>query len=205
MTDPDQLAQDLGQTRATLRNDVTRLSDRVSPARFVDSRTSRVKSGAAAIKDRLMGSGGSVGSAAADRVGSVQDATGAAAAKIGDAAGSAPDAARAQATGNPVAAGLIAFGAGWLISSLVPASSTERDAARTIEDNADGVVEPLTDSARQVADNLRAPAQHAADEVQQKATEAVQRTSRHAQTAADDVKDQAATAKNHVADGPPRT
>ncbi|SHF73216.1 Protein of unknown function [Jatrophihabitans endophyticus] len=204
-SNPDQLEADVDRSRDSLGRDVARLNDRVSPARFVGTRTDRVKQGAASIKDKLMGSSNSAGDAAKDRlgsaVGSVKDATDNAAGRLGDATGSAPETLRQQTQGNPVAAGLIAFGVGWLLSSLVPASQAEQQAAAKLEENADAVVEPLTESAKEVAGNLQQPLQDSAAALKDTATDAVDRTTEHAKSAAGDVKDQAADAKDDVAGG----
>lgn len=206
MSNPDQLAMQVDQTREALNTDVNRLSDRVSPARAVNSRTDKIKSSAASIKDRLMGAAQDAkpGDMAKDKLGSVQDATNSAAGKLSGAAGNAPSALREQTTGNPVAAGLIAFGVGWLLSSLVPVTSAEQHAAKKLEENADVLVEPLKQSAQEVAGNLKEPLQNSADSLRQTATEAVDRTTEHAKSAAQDVKDDAQQARDDVA-GQPRS
>ena len=48
----------------------------------------------------------------------------------------AATAARRQTQGNPLAAGLIAFGVGWLVSSLLPDSQKERELAHQLKDRA---------------------------------------------------------------------
>lgn len=47
---------------------------------------------------------------------------------------SAPETVRRRAEGNPLAAGLIACGAGWLLSSLLPASEPEQRVASQVKD-----------------------------------------------------------------------
>src|SRR5690625_7229979 len=49
--------------------------------------------------------------------------------------------------GNPLAAGLIAFGVGWLAASLIPSSRMEQDAAGHVKDQA----APLVDEAKSTA------------------------------------------------------
>ena len=81
------------------------------------------------VQQAASGAAGTASSAAS----SVSDAASSAASTVSDAASSAaaavqdaPQVARRQAQGNPLAAGLIAFGAGWLVSSLAPASRAEQ-------------------------------------------------------------------------------
>jgi hypothetical protein len=72
----------------------------------------------------------------------------------------APTAVARKAQGSPIAAGLIAFGAGLPVSSMVPASRAEASRA-ALKDTAQPMVDDLTDSAKEVAGNLQQPAQHA--------------------------------------------
>jgi hypothetical protein len=54
--------------------------------------------------------------------------------------------------GNPLAAGLIAFGAGWLVSSLLPATRREQELADQAKQVAQEKVQPV---AQQVAAEVR--------------------------------------------------
>jgi hypothetical protein len=195
MSNPDQIERDVTTTRDSLSTNVARLNDRVSPSKFVGRRTGKIKDSAASIKDRLMGSSDSAGEATTDKMSgalsNVSDATEGIAAKVSDAAGGAPDALRNQTQGNPIAAGLIAFGVGWLLSSLVPATQVEQNAAQQVEDNAGGVIEPLKESAQEVAGNLQQPLKDSADQLKQTATDAADKTTEHARSVAADVKDNA--------------
>ena len=84
----------------------------------------------------------------------------------------APGAVARKAQGSPIAAGLIAFGAGLLVSSLLPASRVEQQAAEKVKDTAQPMVDDLTDTAKEVAENLKEPAQQAMEEVKSTATDA---------------------------------
>ena len=125
-------------------------------------------------------------------LGTASDKASSVASSVGDAATAAPSAARQKTQGNPLAAGLIAFGAGWLISSLLPASEKEKQAASTVKDKAgehsDTLTAPLKEAAGNAKENLQGPAQDAVTSVKDKATDA-----------ASTVKDEAASAKDDVA------
>ena len=54
----------------------------------------------------------------------------------------------AKAEGNPIAVGLIAFGAGLLAASLIPASEREKDMAEGVKEQAQPLVDNLTDAAQ---------------------------------------------------------
>lgn len=194
-SDPDQLATDARMTQDRLGQDVARLTERVSPEQLVGTRREKISRRFAAIKDQVMGIGDSAAQLAKDGAASAAGSAQGAADGAGDTAGSAPDAVRQQTRGNPIAAGLIAFGAGWLLSSLAPASDAEKKAAGTIQDR---VGEPLKQSAQEVAGNLKEPAEQAASSVQGTAARAASKTAEHAKSAASDVQDHAKNAKGQV-------
>lgn len=195
MSDPDQLAADARRTQDALGADVTRLTGRVSPEKLVGTRREKIAHSFAAIKNQVMGIGDSAAQLAKDGATSAADSAHDAANSAGDTSGSAPDAAREKTKGNPVAAGLIAFSAGWLVSSLAPASDAEKKAASTVEGR---MGEPLKHSAEQVADNLREPAQQATASVKETTRQAANDTADHAKSAASDVQEHARHAKGQV-------
>ena len=117
---------------------------------------------------------------------------------MGDAVSDAPGAVARKAQGSPIAAGLIAFGAGLLVSSLLPASRVEQQAAEKIKDTAQPMVDDLTDTAKEIAGNLKEPAQQAMEEVKSTATDAAATVKDDATSAVDDVKTQAQDSKDTV-------
>ncbi|WP_224392117.1 DUF3618 domain-containing protein [Pseudonocardia sp. ICBG1293] len=131
--DPDAIRRDIEHTQRRLSGDVDALTDRVAPSRIVGRRVDRVRDRVGSWRDAVMGGddrpAGAAAQRAADRAGdvahAVSDRASQAAATVADTAREAPRTARRQTRGNPLAAGLIAFGAGWLVSSLLPASARE--------------------------------------------------------------------------------
>ena len=105
--DPRELEQRIERTRAGLGDNIDALADKVSPSRMVARRMDSAKNTLSGVKDTVMGT--------------AQSATDA----IGDGATSSSTALRRQTQGNPLAVGVMAFGLGWLVSSLLPASDTE--------------------------------------------------------------------------------
>lgn len=191
-SNPDDIRRDIEQTRRELASDVDTLHEKVSPSAVAHRRVESVKGAATSAKEKVMGS-------ASDAGGSVSSATG----SVASAAGSAPDAARRQTRGNPLAAGLIAFGAGWLVSSLLPASEKEQQAATQAKDkvseHSDTLTAPLKEAAQGAKDNLQEPARQAAESVRSTATDAAQTVKDDAQSAKDDVAGQAQHARDQVA------
>ena len=89
---------------------------------------------------------------------------------------SIPQATWRQAQGNPLAAGLIAFEAGWLVSSLLPPSRKERELARqatnAVSQQVQLLAQQLGQTAHGMAQNLQKPAQQGVESVQATASRA---------------------------------
>jgi gas vesicle protein len=115
---------------------------------------------------------------------------------------SAPDVIRRQTEGNPLAAGLIVFGAGWLISSLLPATSAEQRVAGTVKDTVSEHGQPITQQIGQAAqsakDQLGESARQAAESLSDTASDAVSAVKDQTRSAAGDVTAQAEQAKDTV-------
>ena len=71
---------------------------------------------------------------------------------VADSAREMPQQIKRQTRGNPMAAGLVALGAGWLLGSLLPASREERRAAETVKQKAQPLMEDAKDQAREMGD-----------------------------------------------------
>ena len=120
-----------------------------------------------------------------------------AASALGAKASSAPGQLRGQAAGNPLAAGVIAIGVGWLLGSLLPASAAEKDAAAAAEDKARPTLEG---AAREAAASLQDSAQQAAQSVRDSAAGAAATVKDEAASSAHEVRNQAQAARGAVAD-----
>ncbi|TFC84335.1 DUF3618 domain-containing protein [Cryobacterium sp. TMT3-29-2] len=175
-TDPDVLRAEIEKTRRELGSDVDALADKVTPDKIMQRQADKVKGAVGSVKDKLMGSA----SDASDSLTGVAD----------NASGVAHQAAQ-KAKGNPLAIGLIAFGVGWLASSLVPASSTEKRIAGNVSEAAEPLVHEVTDAAKQVAENLKQPLSDAAEAVQGTATDAADTVKSETADAAGEVRDEA--------------
>lgn len=194
--DPDQIRADIERTRAELSYNVDTLGDTVNPKNIASRQVDRVKDRARTFRDSIMGSPDDPhdqGSA-----GDLQSAMSGKASAVGDAVSNAPSMAKEKTRGNPLAAGLIAFGAGLLISSLIPASRKEQQAVSDLQDNLEPLKQQVTDVAKEMADNLREPAQQAAESIKSVATDAADNVKGQAQSATDDVTAQAQESKDTV-------
>ena len=184
---PDEIRADIERTRQNLGMDVDSLADKVTPSKIVDRQVDKVRGAFGSVRDRVMGAADDTGS-------SLSDAGSSAAGAIGD----AKDRVVAKAEGNPLAVGLIAFGAGLLLASVIPASSKEKELAGTVKEQAQPLVDKVTDAAKEVGENLKRPAQDAATAVKESAQDSVDTVKGEAQTAAGEVKDQAQSARENV-------
>lgn len=182
----DTLTRDIESTRESLSRDFDELTDKVSPGRIIDRRKEAVGSKVRNVKDKIMGTADSATSSAA---GAGQN--------VGEAASHAVDTAGQQVRGNPLAAGLVAFGAGMVISALLPATEAEAAAAEKLVDTAQEQGQPLVDQAKsaaqEVAGNLKSSATEAAEDLKESAQESVENVKGEAQDATEEVKDKAPT------------
>ncbi len=148
--DPDQMRANIEATRGDLSRNVDALTESVRPGNVARRQKDKVNSAVSGAKDAVMGHAGSVQSTGSDAL----QAT-------GDAISSAPDKVQQSAQGNPLAAGLIAVGVGWLVGSLLPASRPERQAAATLKDKAAPLAQQVSNVAKDTAQNLQQPAKEA--------------------------------------------
>ena len=211
-TDPEVLRAEIARTRAELSDNVDALTETANPKAIANRQVNKVKSAARGVREHLMGApddpddAGTLGDradAVKDRasgaVGSVQDRASGALDTVSD----APRQVRSKARGNPLAAGLIAFGIGYLISSAIPSSEKEQEAASRLQEKAAPLTDKVRDAASDVADRLREPAQEAAASIKDTATDAVANVKDQGATAKDDVQSQVHDSTTTVKDSAP--
>ena len=205
-TESDQLKRDIEQTRRELAQDVDALTEKVHPKKVAERRVDRAKTAVGSVREKVMGVAGD----ASDRVSATTSSFGSSGGSsdgsdgpgLGERASDLTGTATQKAKGNPLAAGIIAFGVGWLASSLLPASAKEQQAAQRLTEVAKEHAEPvkaaLTDAANEVKENLREPAQQAAESVKGAATEATSTVKEEATAKSTDVTDHARGAGQNV-------
>lgn len=203
--DPDQIRADIERTRAELSYNVDSLTDTANPKHIADRQVDKVKGAVLGVRDKIMGSpddpydDGRLGDARATAQGKLS-AAGDAVGAVGDAVSGAPGLAKQKTRGNPLAAGLIAFGAGLLVSSLIPSTQKEQQAISGLQENLEPLKQQAADLGKEMADNLRGPAQEAAEAVKSTATDAAQNVKDQGQSAKDQVQGQAEGSKAKVQD-----
>jgi Protein of unknown function (DUF3618) len=236
--DPDAIRREIERTQATLSGDVDALTEKVSPGRIAQRRVDRVRGTASRLKDKVMGNepvagpttlsgtysgdpsvadraqhfagsaSDTISGSAQSAASTVSDTASQAASTVQGAVQEAPHAVVRQTRGNPLAAGLIAFGAGWLVSSLIPASQREQELAEQAKQRASELGQPIADAAKDAAaemkDHLQEPAQQAVESVRATATDAGRTVTEEGRSAAQDVQDRAQGAAETLKQSPPQ-
>jgi hypothetical protein len=212
--DPDEIRADIERTRAALSDNVDDLAESVKPKNVAGRQVGKVKEAAGNLKDRVMGSddddysGSAVGTvgdkassakeAVADKASTAKDTVSEKASDARDAVMQAPSRMKRRAQGNPLAAGVVAFGLGMLVSSLIPSTKKEREAVSQLQENLEPVKEKASEVARDIGEGLKPAAQEAAESVKTTAQEGVESVKQEGQSAAADVKGQTQASKETV-------
>jgi uncharacterized protein YjbJ (UPF0337 family) len=191
-----ELRGDNEHTREDLGETLDAIGDRVSPGRIVQRRKDRVRNAFSSARASVMGSTESTQGSAKQLAHQAGDA----ASTVADKARQAPEQVVRQTQGNPLAAGLVAFGLGLVVASVIPSSKPEQEAAGAIQDELEPLKERAIEAAREVKDEVQGAAQTAAAEVKDTASQAAAEVRDQAQSSADQVKDEARTAATETKD-----
>ncbi|GHE27951.1 hypothetical protein GCM10018781_80540 [Kitasatospora indigofera] len=185
---PDQLRGDIDARRAHLAHNVDRLADRVTPSRVAHRQADAAHRKMTDMKERVMGTAQDAGAsthraaaAVGDTAERLADTTRDTAAQIGDAVQQAPAQLRKQTKGSPMAAGIMAFGAGLLAAALLPTSEVEEQGGAKLREHAE-LLEPAKQAAVEAVQDVR-------EELREPAADAVQAVKDSAQDATDTTTD----------------
>jgi ElaB/YqjD/DUF883 family membrane-anchored ribosome-binding protein len=184
--EPDEIRSRIEVTRSDLAADVDQLADRTSPTRIMQRGRARVGSRMRTIRERVMGTPAAAARATADSTRDLAGRTAEAAEQAADVVREAPERVAEQTRGNPLAVGLVAFGAGLLAATLLPETRVEQDAARRLADSdlAEQIRQPLSESATQLREDVSQDLKDSASEVGQRAKDAATATVEDAKQAA---------------------
>lgn len=201
--DPNAIRADIERTRAELSTNVDTLTETANPKNIAGRQVDKVKGAARGVREHLMGAAddptdsGTLGErsdAIGDKAGALADkASGAV-----DSVSNAPGQVKQKARGNPLAAGLIAFGVGYLISSAIPSTQREQEAVEKLADKAAPLKDKLSETAQELGDRLREPAQDAVESVRSTAGGAVENVKNEGSSARDDVTEQVQSSRDAV-------
>jgi hypothetical protein len=201
MTDyeTERLRTEVERTRQDLSDNVNRLGATVSPSNIAERQKAKLSQTVSGWRERIMGGSDD---AAAYRTGGAYSTYGtsgetgrSAMEGVQDTAQDMKMKARQQAQGNPLAAGMVALAAGWLVGSVLPASEKEKQAATAVKEQAQPMLEQATtevkEAGSQMAENLKQPAQEAMEEVKTAASDSAQALKTEGQSSAETVKAEA--------------
>jgi ElaB/YqjD/DUF883 family membrane-anchored ribosome-binding protein len=198
--DPAVIRRDIDRTRGDREDTIDAINDRVNPRRIRDRRTNRMRRYWSSVRESVMGSSGYDRSSFRDRtpdvggrVDQVREATSARADQARQALSDTPETVQRQTRGNPLTAGMIAFGVGTLIGSALPDSDAERRAVRRATDHVDveGAKQRLSEHAHEVQSGVQDKAREAAEDLKGSARDAAQDVKDHAQHEGQRVKEDA--------------
>ena len=214
----EELRWEIDQKRSDLTRDFDAIGDRVSPGRMVERRTEAVRSRFRTVKESVMCTADEYGNRAEqgaldlrDQASDTVDHLRSSAADLahgaqstvqhaGERVGEVPTMVREQTQGNPLAAGLVAFGLGLLAASMIPGSRRERELARKVEPQLQQVASTAGEKGRELAGELKPVAQEHAANLQESARESVEHVTGQARESARDVAQDARTSAESVRD-----
>ena len=201
---PEQIRADIEATRARLGSDVDAVAEKVTPERVVERQKNKVQDKVQGVRERVMGSSDDHYTGGGYSTGDLRDEAAHRAEQARGAVQNAPATAKAKTRGNPLAAGLIALGAGWLVGSLLPSTQKEQelvsDAADRVQPHAQHAVESAKGMAQEVAQDLKEPAQEAAQSVKETAQSGAQEVKSQGQGEAQQLKSSAQGSAQSVKD-----
>jgi ElaB/YqjD/DUF883 family membrane-anchored ribosome-binding protein len=120
-----QLRAEVERTQDDLHHNVRQLNERVNPSRVMSRKRENVTATLGSVKNRVMGVPESVAQSGEGVASSVRETT----------------------QGNPLAAGAVALGIGWIIGGLLPVSDAEKQKAAQMVGQAKEHVQPLAEQA----------------------------------------------------------
>lgn len=191
----------MGTTEAELRRNAERdrermgetldaIGDRLSPERVVERRKAAVGQGFKRMREAVMGSPGYVEPVTHRAREGAQNVASSAADTARNAAENvrqAPQMVAEQTRGNPMAAGIVAFGAGMLFATMFPKTETEQQLIGDARPTIDRAKEELQGTGRELAADVREHAKDAAQQVGQAGKEAASNVTEQTKSSAQEV------------------
>ncbi|MDC5697335.1 DUF3618 domain-containing protein [Intrasporangium calvum] len=191
----ERLRTEVERTRQDLSDNVNRLGTTVSPSTIAERQKARMGQKVSSWRDRIMGAAESAKESTMGTAHGMSDSGHSAVESVQGTAHDMKYKARQQAQGNPLAAGVVALAAGWLVGSVLPASEKEKQAAAAVKEQAQPLVEQATAEVKaagsEMAEHLKQPAQEAVEEVRSAASDSAAEVKAQTQTAADSVRTEA--------------
>lgn len=154
-----ELRQEIEDARTNMSRDLDAIGDRVSPRRIAERRVERTRGWFSSAREHVFGLADHAKTRGSDGMHDVADSLSERAHAVTGSVGEAPHVATRRAQGNPMAAGAVAFGVGFLASLLARPTQAEQDVVSRVADKAQPLVEPikeqLGEAAHHVADTVK--------------------------------------------------
>lgn len=204
----DELRRDIDRRRGRISRNVDEIGNRVRPGRVLARGTYRLRRRVIDLRDDVMGNeataypwqgtersvGGSMTQTRermSDRMSEMAETASEKMHEAEETISEMPQMLRRQTRGNPLAAGLIAFGGGLLIASIFSPTDAERSAARRVQpvvqdavdemkETGEGIAEDMKDSAKRSAEDIKDEARQAGERLRDEASDAARTTSEQA-------------------------
>lgn len=195
MTDQSisELRSEADARRDAIARDVELVTDRVAPGRIADRQKARFSQRVSRVRDSVFGT--SDKNRSMDSSPSLKDKASSAVERANDAA---PDSVGEFTEGNPLAAGLIGLGMGFLAATLIPTTPEEQKIADQAQDSIDSAAKQIAQSGQQAAEAVKPAAENAVAQVKTSAQDSVDTVKDDAKGAAHDVKDIAQSTAHDV-------
>lgn len=192
-TTKDELRRDAQYQRERMGDTLEAIGDRLSPERIVQRRKAAIGQTFRHAKEAVMGSpdyaeAGSTGGLRG-RAEDVASSAGEALQNATEHVQQAPQALASQTRGNPLAAGLIAFGVGALFATVLPKSRTEARLVDEARPQLQSAAEELKEAGRAVAADAKERTAAAVEEVKAAGSDATELVRDQARQSADRVRD----------------
>lgn len=185
----EELRRGIAETRDDLGTTVDAISDHVSPARAIERRKNKLAARWHSTKESVMGNASdlqaSIGSAGESASGSV---------------GHIPQQVAAQTKGQPLVAGAVAFGLGFLAAAAFPGTREEGQIVERVQDMAQPAVDQLKESSQEAVSALKEPALEGAQQFKDAAVQSADQVRHAADDAVGQAKAAAAQGTEQVSD-----
>jgi gas vesicle protein len=186
-----EVRSDIEDTRREMSDTIDAIADRTSPRRIVDRRRRAMAEGWRSVRERVMGRAESASGTAGDGARHLSESARDTAGSVVDTARQVPESVVSQTQGNPVAVGLVAFGAGLLAASLIPPSEPEQRLAGSLRDQTQPLQDELKAAGQQVVEDVKSSAQQGAEQVKQRASDAAGTVQEDVKSSAQEVRSRA--------------
>jgi vacuolar-type H+-ATPase subunit D/Vma8 len=186
-----EVREEIGETRHEMERTIDEIAERTSPRRVLERRRQRFADRWRSVRESVMGTAQDASSAVGNCTQSLAGSVQGQASNVVDTARTAPQQMAQQTQGNPIAAGVIAFGGGLLLASLLPPTEMEQRAAGKLREQSQPLQNELVQAGRQVADEVEDSARQGAEQVKQRASEASGAVKEDARSSAQTVKETA--------------